>query len=81
MDEVVNASCRHVSAGDTQNMAKGSQRCPTLAMHLAEFHWAMWYAKARDIFEGQFGCENQWYLFEVGASPILVNFSGDWDVH
>ena len=24
---------------------------------------------------------NQWYHFGVGASPILVYFSGDWDVH
>ena len=25
--------------------------------------------------------QNQWYLFGVGAPPILVYFSGDWDVH
>ena len=25
--------------------------------------------------------ENQWYHFGVGAPPILVDFSGDWDVH
>ena len=25
--------------------------------------------------------QNQWYYFEVGAPPILVYFSGDWDVH
>ena len=25
--------------------------------------------------------QNQWYHFGVGAPPILVNFSGDWDVH
>ena len=25
--------------------------------------------------------QNQWYLFRVGAPPILVYFSGDWDVH
>ena len=25
--------------------------------------------------------QNQWYHFGVGASPILVYFSGDWDVH
>ena len=24
--------------------------------------------------------QNQWYYFGVGAPPILVNFSGDWDV-
>ena len=24
---------------------------------------------------------NQWYHFGVGAPPILVYFSGDWDVH
>ena len=24
---------------------------------------------------------NQWYHFGVGAPPILVHFSGDWDVH
>ena len=25
--------------------------------------------------------QNQWYHFWVGAPPILVYFSGDWDVH
>ena len=25
--------------------------------------------------------QNQWYHFGVGAQPILVYFSGDWDVH
>ena len=25
--------------------------------------------------------QNQWYHFEVGAPPIVVYFSGDWDVH
>ena len=25
--------------------------------------------------------ENQWYHFGVGAPPILVHFSGGWDVH
>ena len=25
--------------------------------------------------------QNQWYNFGVGAPPILVYFSGDWDVH
>ena len=25
--------------------------------------------------------QNQWCHFGVGAPPILVNFSGDWDVH
>ena len=25
--------------------------------------------------------QNQWYHFGAGAPPILVNFSGDWDVH
>ena len=25
--------------------------------------------------------QNQWYQFGVGAPPILVFFSGDWDVH
>ena len=25
--------------------------------------------------------QNPWYHFEVGAPPILVYFSGDWDVH
>ena len=25
--------------------------------------------------------QNQWYHFGVGAPPILVYFSGDWDVH
>ena len=25
--------------------------------------------------------QNPWYHFEVGAPPILVNFSGDWDVY
>ena len=25
--------------------------------------------------------QNQWYNFGVGAPPILVHFSGDWDVH
>ena len=27
------------------------------------------------------GVRNQWYRFGVGAPPILVYFSGDWDVH
>ena len=28
------------------------------------------------------GCgSNQWYHFGVGAPPIFVYFSGDWDVH
>ena len=27
------------------------------------------------------GGQNPWYHFGVGAPPILVNFSGDWDVH
>ena len=28
------------------------------------------------------GCgQNQWYHFGVGAPPILVYFSWDWDVH
>ena len=30
--------------------------------------------------EGAVG-QNQWYHFWVGAPPILVYFSGDWDVH
>ena len=25
--------------------------------------------------------QNQWYHFGIGAPPILVHFSGDWDVH
>ena len=25
--------------------------------------------------------QNQWHHFLVGAPPILVYFSGDWDVH
>ena len=25
--------------------------------------------------------QNQWYHFGVGAPPIVVYFSGDWDVH
>ena len=25
--------------------------------------------------------QNQWYHFGIGAPPILVCFSGDWDVH
>ena len=25
--------------------------------------------------------QNQWYHFGAGAPPILVYFSGDWDVH
>ena len=25
--------------------------------------------------------QNEWYHFGVGAPPILVYFSGDWDVH
>ena len=25
--------------------------------------------------------QNQWYQFGVGVPPILVYFSGDWDVH
>ena len=25
--------------------------------------------------------QNQWYHFGVGAPPMLVYFSGDWDVH
>ena len=25
--------------------------------------------------------QNQWYHYGVGAPPILVYFSGDWDVH
>ena len=25
--------------------------------------------------------QNQWYHFGVGAPPILVYFSGSWDVH
>ena len=25
--------------------------------------------------------QNKWYHFGVGAPPILVHFSGDWDVH
>ena len=25
--------------------------------------------------------QNQWYHFGVGAPPILIYFSGDWDVH
>ena len=25
--------------------------------------------------------QNQWYHFGVDALPILVHFSGDWDVH
>ena len=28
-----------------------------------------------------YGCQNQWYHFGVGAHPILVYLSGDWDVH
>ena len=35
-----------------------------------EEHWS-------DLAVGQ----NPWYQFGVGASPILVYFSGDWDVH
>ena len=25
--------------------------------------------------------QNQWFHFGIGAPPILVYFSGDWDVH
>ena len=25
--------------------------------------------------------QNQWYFFGIGAPPILVYFSWDWDVH
>ena len=25
--------------------------------------------------------QSQWYHFGIGAPPILVYFSGDWDVH
>ena len=25
--------------------------------------------------------QHQWYHLGVGAPPILVDFSGDWDVH
>ena len=25
--------------------------------------------------------QNPWYHVEVGAPPILIHFSGDWDVH
>ena len=25
--------------------------------------------------------QNQWYHFGIGAPPILVYLSGDWDVH
>ena len=25
--------------------------------------------------------QKQWYLFGIGAPPILVYFIGDWDVH
>ena len=25
--------------------------------------------------------QNQWYHFGIGAPPVLVYFSGDWDVH
>ena len=25
--------------------------------------------------------QNQWYHFGIGTPPILVIFSGDWDVH
>ena len=25
--------------------------------------------------------QNQWHRFGAGAPPILVYFSGDWDVH
>ena len=32
---------------------------------------------AEDVAVGQ----HQWYHFGVGAPPILVYFSGDWDVH
>ena len=32
---------------------------------------------ASDLAVGQ----NQWDHFGVGAPPILVYFSGDWDVH
>ena len=28
-----------------------------------------------------FKVQNQWYHFGIGAPPILVYFSGDWDVH
>ena len=48
---------------------------------------------ARSNFDGASAChlhelgralavgQNQWYHFGVGAPPILVYFSGDWDVH
>ena len=36
--------------------------------------WSMW--------EGHLAVDqNQWYHFGVGAQPMLVYFSGDWDVH
>ena len=25
--------------------------------------------------------QNQWYHVEIGAPPMLVSFSGNWDVH
>ena len=35
---------------------------------------------ARGFFDLAVG-QNQWYHFGVGTPPILVYFSGDWDVH
>ena len=35
------------------------------------------HAKWKEMAVGQ----NQWYHSGVGAPPILVHFSGDWDVH
>ena len=50
-----------------------STTCPHLAVEVREIHLRF----ERDVAVGQ----NQWYHFGVGAPPILVYFSGDWDVH
>ena len=44
----------------------------TMAVQLPGVKWQF-----VDVAMGQ----NQWYHFGVGAAPIFVCFSGDWDVH
>ena len=45
------------------------------------FRWHIFRHQLEEIQREVAMVQNQWYHFGIGAPPILVHFSGDWDVH
>ena len=71
----------------TQNKSGISLRSPTPSTHLHRvsdsglpFFSHLKRGKSMNQISQAVG-QNQWHHFGVGAPPILVYFSGDWDVH